>query len=419
MKIIICCPDRKDNFGGPFEWIKRFAVELRDLGHDVIPLFFVLNSPKLCPTLNYLKDKGFACKYLKMQTFTQYTDNTEDRVKWILKQVKDISPDIYIGHNTFISLLAGKWIKSAGIPNIMVLHSDDPKHKYFYSNFINGFKEFSVSGIVAVSEMLLETVRINNPYKIPATSIPCGVPIPIEKASFNGKELRLLYLGKLSEYQKRIIDTTKALCKTTIAIEGCNAEIYGMGSEENKVKNIISENPLARVSYKGFIKNSDIGNVLLKNNVFVLLSDFEGTPVALMEAMAAGLVPVCYNIQSGIPELVKHMETGLIVNDRDVDFLNAIKLLNENKDLWKKLSDNAKEKVRAEYSINSTTEKWAKFMEGLLIESNPKREIEIPENLQLPPYDPEFSSIDRRKKSNMEYIKSQIKRIKNTVKKNL
>ncbi|WP_371821102.1 glycosyltransferase [Chloracidobacterium sp. D] len=44
--------------------------------------------------------------------------------------------------------------------------------------------------------------------------------------------------------------------------------------------------------------------------MFVLLSDYEGLPIALMEAMATGLVPICTAMRSGIGQLVVDGVTG-------------------------------------------------------------------------------------------------------------
>lgn len=47
-----------------------------------------------------------------------------------------------------------------------------------------------------------------------------------------------------------------------------------------------------------------------------LASDWEGTPLAVMEAMAAGL-PVVASAVGGVPELVVDGETGLLIPARD------------------------------------------------------------------------------------------------------
>ena len=65
----------------------------------------------------------------------------------------------------------------------------------------------------------------------------------------------------------------------------------------------------ARVHFLGL--RADIPEVLAAGDVFALASDWEGTPLAVMEAMAAGL-PVVATAVGGVPELVSDGETGLL-----------------------------------------------------------------------------------------------------------
>ncbi len=60
-----------------------------------------------------------------------------------------------------------------------------------------------------------------------------------------------------------------------------------------------------KLKYGGILSPYDIYKTLLKYNVFVLLSDYEGMSTSLMEAMACGLVPICTNIRSGTSEIIE------------------------------------------------------------------------------------------------------------------
>jgi glycosyltransferase involved in cell wall biosynthesis len=61
---------------------------------------------------------------------------------------------------------------------------------------------------------------------------------------------------------------------------------------------------------------SDIPELLHASDLFALASDYEGLPVAVIEAMAAGL-PVVSTAVGGVPELVEQERTGLLVPPRD------------------------------------------------------------------------------------------------------
>lgn len=75
----------------------------------------------------------------------------------------------------------------------------------------------------------------------------------------------------------------------------------------------------ARVQFLGIRK--DIPELLAATDVFVLSSDWEGNPLSVMEAMAAGL-PVIATTVGCVPELVSE-DTGLLVPAGDVAALSA------------------------------------------------------------------------------------------------
>jgi glycosyltransferase involved in cell wall biosynthesis len=66
----------------------------------------------------------------------------------------------------------------------------------------------------------------------------------------------------------------------------------------------------------------DLRQVLRQSDIFVLSTHREGLPNVVLEAMASGLPVVATNV-GGIPEVVKHGETGWLVPGRDVTALAA------------------------------------------------------------------------------------------------
>jgi glycosyltransferase involved in cell wall biosynthesis len=69
-----------------------------------------------------------------------------------------------------------------------------------------------------------------------------------------------------------------------------------------------------RVRFAG--ARRDVANVLAALDVFVLSSDFEGSPLALIEAMAAGKAIVATRV-GGVPDLIDDGVHGLLVPPGD------------------------------------------------------------------------------------------------------
>jgi glycosyltransferase involved in cell wall biosynthesis len=65
---------------------------------------------------------------------------------------------------------------------------------------------------------------------------------------------------------------------------------------------------------------ADVAELLSASDIFALASDWEGSPVSVMEAMAAGL-PVAATAAGGVPELVEHGVTGLLAAPGDAPAL--------------------------------------------------------------------------------------------------
>ncbi len=146
----------------------------------------------------------------------------------------------------------------------------------------------------------------------------------------------------------------------------------------------------------GRIDSDHMQEHMLQAHVFVLLSDYEGLPISLMEAMACGVVPVCLRIKSGIPELVTDNENGLLVDDRGDGFVAAIRRLRENPELWGRLSHGARAKIMKGYTHEACALEWVNLFRDLKMSAGPRREIRIPRWIWLPPVHPDFVREDSR-----------------------
>jgi glycosyltransferase involved in cell wall biosynthesis len=109
-----------------------------------------------------------------------------------------------------------------------------------------------------------------------------------------------------------------------------------------------------RVRFLGL--RGDIADLLAISDVFVLPSLYEGLPLSILEAMAAGK-PVVASSIPGIDEVVVDGETGLLVPPRDPAALAAsIRLLLTDSDLRVRLGDAGRERVHGTFSLERMVE---------------------------------------------------------------
>jgi glycosyltransferase involved in cell wall biosynthesis len=111
---------------------------------------------------------------------------------------------------------------------------------------------------------------------------------------------------------------------------------------------------------------TDIPDVLGAMDVFVLSSDFEGNPLSVMEAMAAGL-PVASTAAGGVPDLFENGREGLIVQPGDVQGLsNAMTLLSRNRELRQFLGMAAARRAREKFDVSAMVHAYEELYETLV-----------------------------------------------------
>ncbi|PDS24910.1 glycosyltransferase family 4 protein [Flavobacterium branchiophilum] len=95
------------------------------------------------------------------------------------------------------------------------------------------------------------------------------------------------------------------------------------------------------VKFTGKLSKKEWIQLSKEFDFFINTTNFDNMPVSLIEAMSLGLVVVSTNV-GGIPYLINHQETGILVNKNDVDEMvfQIYNLLN-NSILYQKIAHNA------------------------------------------------------------------------------
>lgn len=137
----------------------------------------------------------------------------------------------------------------------------------------------------------------------------------------------------------------------------------GEGELLNTCKNLVKFYRLeGNIKFVGIISSEEYRAYLEESLAFVQHSitaedgDSEGTPVAILEASAAGL-PVISTKHAGIPDVIVHEKTGLLVEEHDVDGMaeNMIRLLRDIK-MAKEMGREGKLNIKENFNMDKHIE---------------------------------------------------------------
>ena len=161
---------------------------------------------------------------------------------------------------------------------------------------------------------------------------------------------RVAYVGTLSR-RKGLADLLDALdllegAGYELLVAGGGHEVGQAEADELRDRAARSDRP---VRLLGSLDASGVRSLLADSQVFVLPSHWEGQPIAILEAMAAGL-PVVVSSVGANPDVVRDGLDGFVVPSHDAPALaEALRRLIADPDLRKRMGASARERAEASY----------------------------------------------------------------------
>jgi len=141
--------------------------------------------------------------------------------------------------------------------------------------------------------------------------------------------------------------------------------IVGEGPERARLESLIRARGLTRTVFM-LGQRSDVASLLSALDVAVLTSDWEGSPLSVLEYMAAGC-PVVATRVGGVPDLVRHGVDGLLAEAGDIKGLaGAIGHLLSRPERRATMGANGRRRQRLEFSIDQMLRRIETLYEELV-----------------------------------------------------
>lgn len=178
-----------------------------------------------------------------------------------------------------------------------------------------------------------------------------------------------LAVGRLVD-KKAPLTTIRAFVEATREMPNTHLHMVGDGPLLKPARALVDQLGAAeQITLHGALPHEEVRSLLRRASLFLQHSvtapngDMEGLPVAILEAMASS-IPVISTRHSGIPDVVRNHETGILVDEHDTTAMSrAIGALLHNPDLARAMGQAGAPRVRTEFSHVATAERLRAVME--------------------------------------------------------
>lgn len=334
-------------YGGASKMMVWLANVLDDNGHDVT--FLTYRSDEILQPLS----DSIKFIFLPLEPLSGHGHGLLHTIKTLRGHIKTEKYDLAIGFLSPSQLrlaLACRGLKT----KLLFSHRADPYRK------ANGLKSrLSAKFFEQADYYVFQTEKAKAFFskRIGQASTVIANPItPLRRtASRIGKQKTIVSLGRLDIKQKRQDILIEAFNSISRDYPDYVLELYGDGEDEKRIRELAANNPSIHIMGK----TADVVNAVQSASVFVLSSDFEGIPNALLEAMSLGVPCVSTDCSpGGAKMLIRSGYNGLITPRGDSDALaSAIKYMLDNPETAEKMGVNATN-VNETFSEERIAKQW-------------------------------------------------------------
>lgn len=354
MKVVFFIPSLGS--GGAERVVSVLTSELARQGHDVHVAMLVNRN------LNYPLAQAVSIHYLDCER-----DNDMPVVKRYMKRfgkirrlVKILAPDVVISFMAETNIDVCLALSGMQVPVIVSERNDpalDPTSRV--KQWLRRVAYLKPAHFVfqTPDAKAYFSKRIQAKSSIILNPLSTNLPEPF----IGERDLRIVSVGRLHQ-QKNIPLLLSAFASFVEEYPQYVLEIYGEGALEERIKKRILEMGLQdKVHLQGFCK--DVHQQIANAAMFVMTSDYEGMPNALLEAMAIGLPCISTDCPCGGPRyLIRSKENGILVPVGEQERLyEAMCYMASHSAEAIKMGENAVE-IRQAANVKSIVDQWQTMM---------------------------------------------------------
>ena len=352
-------------FGGAAKMINFVTDCLAKKGYCVI----ILN---LNPVPDYVKgyEQSFNPKVKVCYVGEAQKNIHIYRIKSLVKIIKEKQINVIISFLMFPNFYStiASWI--TGVPSIMSERGDpninlsSSRLVRLKDKFIYKIINYSKGGVFQTKEASL---FYSKGLRKRGIVIPNAIFLDENSITYSTQQRHqsIVSVGRFDNVQKRYDVMLKAFKIFSKSFPNYVLKLYGSGQDEKQIRQWVMELHLEdKVLFLGTLKKPT--QHIFDDGMFVITSDFEGIPNALLEAMAVGLPVISTDCTPGGARLlIKNESNGLIVPIGDYEAVaNAMSRFAENSKFAESCGLNAR-KVLKTFSPSIIGEKWVNYITSI------------------------------------------------------
>lgn len=287
--------------GGVTTWSIRMAAALAARGRQATLIEHVCPltewTEPIPDNVSLLKHRGRRPALALHSDIRDYVETYQHTLPCTL--VPNYTPGAYAAS----AMLARRYPSQVRV--VGMAHTDQP----YYYDLLEHYEPI-VHRFIAVSHEVANKLGTRLPHRQDDIEIrACGVDIPGElRRTYSpvGKPLQLVFAGRLAEKQKCVSELVRLVESLLARSVDFHLRIVGDGAGKGLVAagiRRLGPEAESRVQLTGRVFANQMPGIWESADVCVLVSEYEGTSVSMLEAMAQGCVPVVTRV-SGAATLI-------------------------------------------------------------------------------------------------------------------